>query len=71
MTWTNSPPTVPGWYWCRAAQIDKWVVQVVQHPETKELGHWFDKHLFSKCDACLSWSGPIPEPQEPPSGTQK
>ena len=52
LTWTNEPPKVPGWYWCRD-ENDKENARII-FPNIRKT-KWRDKQ----------WAGPIPEPREP------
>lgn len=70
MTWTDTPPAVPGWYWYRCdpsesavmvrVAIDRYGVTVCRDDEDYELAEWI------KGDAGPQWAGPIPQPEEPP-----
>lgn len=52
LTWTDSRPKVPGWYWCRD-ENDKENARII-FPNIRKT-KWRDKQ----------WAGPIPEPREP------
>lgn len=52
LTWTDEPPKVPGWYWCRD-ENDKENARII-FPNIRKT-KWRDKQ----------WAGPIPEPREP------
>lgn len=76
MTWTNEPPTVPGWYWCRnygdrPREIWEGVVRIDQTPNGLSVS-WMmsptEANRMLVCDTAdyCQWSGPIPLPQEPP-----
>jgi len=51
LTWTDEPPKVPGWYWCRTGTWSHCVVLFQDGEQQKVSG--------------IQWAGPIPEPREP------
>ena len=51
LAWTDEPPKVPGWYWCRD-ENDKENARII-FPNIRKT-KWRDKQ----------WAGPIPEPKE-------
>lgn len=51
LEWTDEPPKVPGWYWCRD-ENDKENARII-FPNIRKT-KWRDKQ----------WAGPIPEPKE-------
>jgi hypothetical protein len=61
MTWTATPPTAPGWYWCRDAFLGK--------PGEPKIVY-FDGGVFSEDDYAVDLTGWLwwPEPiREPPA----
>lgn len=52
LVWTDEPPKVQGWYWCRD-ENDKENARII-FPNSRKT-KWRDKQ----------WSGPIPAPREP------
>lgn len=52
LEWTDEPPKVPGWYWCRD-ESTKENARII-FPNIRRT-KWRDKQ----------WAGPIPEPREP------
>ena len=57
LTWTDEPPKVPGWYWCRHKSYPEYAVVRKVWPEV-----WAE---FGVPDGYDQWAGPIPEPREP------
>lgn len=53
LTWTEEPPKVPGWYWCRCEEGIVTMRRVWKG----------DIETPSKIPQ--QWAGPIPEPREP------
>ena len=51
LAWTDEPPKVPGWYWCRD-ENDKENARII-FPNIRKT-KWRDKQ----------WAGPIPAPKE-------
>ena len=51
LAWTDEPPKMPGWYWCRD-ENDKENARII-FPNIRKT-KWRDKQ----------WAGPIPEPKE-------
>ena len=51
LAWTDEPPKVPGWYWCRD-ENDEENARII-FPNIRKT-KWRDKQ----------WAGPIPEPKE-------
>lgn len=67
LTWTNEPPKVSGWYWCRDAKGKIRLHQLenfVGGPRLFVCG--ISKHIFpDELTDDRQWAGPIPEPREP------
>lgn len=66
LEWTDEPPKVPGWYWCRDAEREIRLCQLenfVGGPRLFICG--ISKHTFPDELTGIQWAGPIPEPQEP------
>ena len=57
LEWTDEPPKVPGWYWCRHKSYPEYAVVRKVWPEV-----WAE---FGVPDGYDQWAGPIPEPREP------
>ena len=57
LAWTDEPPKVPGWYWCRHKSYPEYAVVRKVWPEV-----WAE---FGVPDGYDQWAGPIPEPREP------
>jgi hypothetical protein len=57
LEWTDEPPKVPGWYWCRHKSYPEYAVVRKVWPEV-----WAE---FGVPDGYDQWAGPIPEPSEP------
>lgn len=51
LEWTDEPPKVPGWYWCRKGTWSHCVVLFQDGEQQKVSG--------------IQWAGPIPDPREP------
>ena len=58
MTWTNQPPTVPGWYWCKFAKATNAGAAVFK------VGYRLQCKVPKKRFPYCVWAGPIPEPDE-------
>ncbi len=66
LEWTDEPPKVPGWYWCRDAEGEIRLRQLenfVGGPRLFVCG--ISKHIFPDELTGIQWAGPIPEPCEP------
>ena len=66
LAWTDEPPKVPGWYWCRDAEGEIRLRQLenfVGGPRLFVCG--ISKHIFPDELTGIQWAGPIPEPREP------
>lgn len=66
LEWTDEPPKVPGWYWCRDAEGEIRLCQLenfVGGPRLFICG--ISKHTFPDELTGIQWAGPIPEPREP------
>lgn len=61
LTWTNEPPKVPGYYWCRYKGSGKDTWSPTYIPACAD--HTKYTILFKSKD--VEWAGPIPEPREP------
>jgi hypothetical protein len=59
LTWTPTPPTVPGWYWWR--HLPTWKSEVVQVHMFKNTGWWCSNSVALKGKG--EWAGPLAEPQ--------
>ncbi|WP_458400069.1 hypothetical protein [Mailhella sp.] len=70
LTWSNTPPAKPGWYWCKELDGKKRVVHLTENEGV--LGFWvsttrgtsgFTVHeLVTR--HCWNFAGPLEEPQE-------
>lgn len=61
LTWTRTPPTVPGWYWCRRPESAPSITLAEMrgsHLLTRDL-LYFDEYPEGTV-----FAGPIPEPEE-------
>lgn len=66
LEWTDEPPKVPGWYWCRDAEGETRLRQLenfVGGPRLFVCG--ISKHIFPDELTGIQWAGPINEPCEP------
>lgn len=61
LTWTDEPPKVPGYYWCRYKGSGKDTWSPTYIPACAD--HTKYTILFKSKD--VEWAGPIPEPREP------
>lgn len=61
MMWTDEPPKVPGYYWCRYKGSGKDTWSPTYIPACAD--HTKYTILFKSKD--VEWAGPIPEPREP------
>ena len=65
LEWTDEPPKVPGWYWCRDAEGEIRLRQLenfVGGPRLFVCG--ISKHIFPDELTGIQWAGPIPEPRD-------
>lgn len=71
LTWSSTPPTVPGWYWRKADGFNTTVIELTEHQGT--LGFWINFRAngttgFTAADLVehhgWQFAGPIPFPQE-------
>ncbi len=66
LVWKNSPPKVPGYYWCSDEKGEIRLYQVenfVGGPRLFVCGR--SKHIFPNKLPNRQWAGPISEPYEP------
>ncbi len=61
LTWTNEPPKVPGWYWCRYKGSGKDTWSPAYIPAVADLTQYGGLEESEQ----VEWAGPIPEPREP------
>jgi hypothetical protein len=65
MKWTNTKPTVPGFYWFQSRGGRKRVVEIRKDPSTRKLYVTHTGTVLEELSGDGSrWAGPIPEPQE-------
>lgn len=68
MTWTDTPPTVAGVYWYRAAKgqpahaVEVWRVTPTRFSATGAGGGWRDLEDFPRGQ----WYGPLQPPEDAP-----
>lgn len=69
MTWTTTPPTVPGWYWLRTAGDARGeVVRVARDPDGPAAGlavYRAGYELDEDFPAGAEWAGPLTPPETP------
>jgi len=70
LTWTDEPPTEPGWYWLRTnpdVGISPRVVKVIERDASLRVNDTLDDagidHELGDYDN-YQWAGPIPQPVE-------
>lgn len=61
LTWTNEPPKVPGYYWCRYKGSGKDTWSPAYIPAVADLTQFGGLEESEQ----VEWAGPIPEPREP------
>lgn len=61
LEWTDEPPKVPGWYWCRYKGFGKDTWSPAYIPAVADLTQFGGLEESEQ----VQWAGPIPEPREP------
>ena len=61
LEWTDEPPKVPGWYWCRYKGLGKDTWSPAYIPAVADLTQFGGLEESEQ----VQWAGPIPEPREP------
>lgn len=66
MTWTNTPPTMTGWYWFRREKYREQAPQILQvvsrGGQLLALGPW----PMYVAELVGQWAGPLQPPEEHP-----
>lgn len=65
LTWTNEPPKVAGWYWCRLSRLNMpRCVEVYGSEDGLRFGSgdsWREPSMAVESEG-FEWAGPIPAP---------